>query len=399
MKDKNQDQAKKLLDIVQMQLLTSFPFYGRIAVWLKWVILEQDNKMGIPYAATDGVNIYWNRKFLEDLLAKFSPKEARAYTMFVAVHEIHHVIKKHHLRIKDRDPDRWNRATDYGINWELKEAVAQGHYKEMMRVPSHMPILLSDKFGNMLEEKIYEKIPPEEGEGDGNGIGGIIGFPGGDSGSAEQAMHEADLDAQIEAAAQEQAKRDRNAGYLSGSLRELIAQNKQPQVNWRSQLRRFISPHFPTDVSWATFNRRLLGAGMYYPGIIKDGVGKVAIGIDTSGSIQDAELSAFLSEMKSILTDAKPEQIDILWFHSRVWCHQSIRDINEFEPPASIESGGTHFPDVFNKIQELDLTPKCLVMLTDGYSDYPEEPYEHDTIWCCTTDYDIPFGEVCRLKI
>lgn len=138
---------------------------------------------------------------------------------------------------------------------------------------------------------------------------------------------------------------------------------------------------------------------MYYPGIIKDGVGKIAIGIDTSGSIQNAELDAFVSEMRSILTDAKPESIDILWFHSSVWLKQSFSDINEFELPSKIQSGGTHFPDVFKKIDEMDTLPKCLVMLTDGYSDYPEEPYNYDTIWCCTTDYDIPFGEVCRLKI
>lgn len=394
-KNEIDSKVQRALDSIQIELLTAFPFYGRISTWLKWVLLPRENAFNMPYAATDGKSILWNHGWIEDELGKFSFKEVKSRLLFVAIHEIHHVIKKHPIRMGERSPSRWNRATDYSINWELKQACSMNN---AIRYPEDLGILYDTNLGPLLEEAIYNKLDDPDGDqGNSLSIGGVLPFKE-VAGSAGRAKYESDLDIQIEAAAQSQRNSGKDMGYLPGSIRDLIDSNKKPQVNWRSQLRRFISPHFPTDISWSTPNRRLLSRGMYFPGVIKDGVGKIGVGIDTSGSVTPEELSVFVSEMKSILSDCKPEKLEIMWFHSHVWRHDSFSDQNDFVIPEDIESGGTVFTEVFDKIDGEGIDLKALVMLTDGYSNYPEKP-KYPVIWCCTTDYDIPFGDVCRIKV
>ena len=76
----------------------------------------------------------------------------------------------------------------------------------------------------------------------------------------------------------------------------------QPQIDWREALREFIQNTCAgSDYStYARPNRRLMSQGIYMPTGISQQVGELVIAVDTSGSIQRADLTAFLSEVKSI---------------------------------------------------------------------------------------------------
>src|SRR5579859_7310770 len=79
-------------------------------------------------------------------------------------------------------------------------------------------------------------------------------------------------------------------------------------VDWRELLRRFWSEATPADYSWMRPNRRHLWTGLYLPGVVREGVGEVAIAIDCSGSVSARQLRLFEAEVRSILEGQRPER-------------------------------------------------------------------------------------------
>ena len=93
-------------------------------------------------------------------------------------------------------------------------------------------------------------------------------------------------------------------------LEELL----KPQIDWREVLREFItSTSAGSDYStWQRPNRRFVSVGAYMPSGISEKVGELVIAIDTSGSIGQLELTAFLSEVQSICDTVSPDKVRLL---------------------------------------------------------------------------------------
>lgn len=365
---------QRRIDRALTQLFLNQPFFGVMACQLSW---HSDDS--IPTACTDGKSVRWN----PDFIASLDDEEV----LFVAAHEIHHVVKKHHLRMQSRDPLLWNMAADYQINPELKEFGVGKFLKGG---------LLSDKYTmDWLEEKIYndlyqniEKIHAEFGDvGDPGGCGEVVPFKGE---AADIAAEEMRVDKAVEKAAQIA----KDAGKLPGLLERYIHENKKPKVNWKIELRKFIEPVFPRHVSWDKPNRRLISQGLYIPGTVKDGTGRIAIGIDTSGSIGRDDIFQFVSEINSIFDVVKPSITQLIWFESHVWKDEIYTTEEKLKIPDKIQSGGTSFQSVWNAIEQ---KPRCLIMLTDMYDTFPEKP-SFPVIWCATTDVKAPYGHHIRLE-
>ena len=73
-------------------------------------------------------------------------------------------------------------------------------------------------------------------------------------------------------------------------------------------LRRLWSDTIPADYSWMRPNRRHVWAGLYLPGVIREGVGEIAIAVDCSGSVNARQLTLFEAEVRSILEGQQPTQ-------------------------------------------------------------------------------------------
>ena len=56
-------------------------------------------------------------------------------------------------------------------------------------------------------------------------------------------------------------------------------------------------------------------------------------------------------------------------------------------------------PAIFEKLKEhYEISPDVLVILTDGYTDFGDQP-PYDVIWVMTTDVVAPFGVSLHIKI
>jgi predicted metal-dependent peptidase len=123
----------------------------------------------------------------------------------------------------------------------------------------------------------------------------------------------------------------------------------------------------------------------------------IAIAMDMSGSIGDAQGRDFLSEVKGIMESFDQYRIHLFTFDTDCYNPQqfnseNLDEITEYELQGG---GGTDFDAIFNYLKEEQIEPKRLVVFTDGYpwGSWGDENY-CDTVWIIHGDKNPnpPFG-------
>ncbi len=393
------------------QLVLEQPFFGVIALRLPMVRREK-----IPTMQTNGKTIEYSPDFVD----RMTVSELKT----VIAHEILHVTQLHHLRRNGRDPGNWNIAADFAINVILTDS--------KFEIPAGG--LLDRALRGMSAEDIYDRAPdPEEGdpgegaEGEEGGSGEGEGEdpaedeeenkdpdPGGMGGvvDAEDENDQILSPAEIESAEREvkimisQAAQIAKAqGSIPGAIERMVERATHPPAPWREILRRFIAQSAAADYSWSHPSRRHIAAGMYLPGIEKEGIGEIAITIDTSGSIDMVALSQFGEEVRKIAEDLEPERVHVFYVDCRLHGHEVFERGEEitFTPKGG---GGTDFRPAFEYMDRENIDPKCLIYFTDLYCNrYPAEP-DFPVLWAVfnpwggegNSVYRAPFGETVGLS-
>jgi predicted metal-dependent peptidase len=124
----------------------------------------------------------------------------------------------------------------------------------------------------------------------------------------------------------------------------------------------------------------------------------IAVSIDASGSMSDAMLKDFLSEVQGIMDSFPAYKIHIVTFDTVVY-NPAQYDSDNLDSICDYEikgGGGTDFDSVFNYFKENDIQPKRHIMFTDGYpgGSWGDEQY-CDTVFIMhgTTSIVPPFGQ------
>ena len=172
----------------------------------------------------------------------------------------------------------------------------------------------------------------------------------------------------------------------SGGDRDLDELLK-PQIDWREVLREFItSTCAGSDYStWQRPNRRFVSVGAYMPSGISEKVGELVIAIDTSGSIGQLELTAFLSEVQSICDTVSPDKIRLLYWDTQI-CQDEKYEMHEIDQ--LVEStkpqggGGTMVECVPDHITSEGIKPQACIVLTDGYLGGSWGSWSCPVLWC-----------------
>lgn len=354
------------LDKIQYTLLYKEPFFAQLLLNLKVVPITSevtvvDTPMGKQKvtdvrAATDGEHIFWNFEYWKDV----PEKEQLA----VILHELLHVAFMHGTRKQGRDHKKWNYACDYAINLMIKN---WGY-----TLPSDC--LLDDKYsqdGKVLsEEKIYDMLPEKIG---GWGIGeDILTMP-------EEVMRKV-----VEA-----ATAAKMAGKVPGGMEEYLDGLTRPKVNWRSELKRFVSTVAKNDYSFRRPNTRY--KDVYLPSLYSEEIGGVVFIVDTSGSMMGEDIRLVFSELTGIL-----KLIDKIKVISVDCDVQSVEDVTTIEGMKVRGGGGTSFAPGFKYIIDNSVECKAVVYLTDGYADEFGPDPGLPVLWLVTDrkDFKPPFGWV-----
>jgi predicted metal-dependent peptidase len=183
-----------------------------------------------------------------------------------------------------------------------------------------------------------------------------------------------------------------------------------PKVNWRSKLARACRHTVArragaVDMSYHRPSRRQSGLGFGAGRAILPAyftpVPKVAILVDTSGSMGDDELSEAVNEsvgvMKAISADVIFAALDA-----------AVNSFKKVRYPRELVTllrggGGTDFRVGFTQIEKLPLQdkPKIIVFITDGQGPAPQyQPKGIDVVWVLVGEYQqVPYCEETRNPI
>lgn len=383
-------------------LVLDHPFFGSLLFRLKG-----HECRSIQTMATDGVSLYYNPDFVETLNA--------ATLAGTLAHEVMHPALHHHVRRSGRDPKRWNMACDFAINPLLVDAG--------LNLPEG--VLLDSRFRGMSAEQIYSLLESEasqdsgnedeEGElganksntdqsftGDANepsapstegGIGQVLDapLPDEETPTIEEQIREWDI------AVNQATTIAKHAGKVPAGLNRTLEGAAEAAVDWRELLRRHWSDTVSADYSWMRPNRRHLWTGIYLPGVVREGVGEVAIAVDCSGSVSARQLRLFEAEVRSILEGQRPERVYVLYFDAVV---QKMETYEAGQPIDlnPVGGGGTEFGPCFEWLDDRGIRPQTLVFLTDLYGSFPPSGPAYPVLWASTGSQKAPFGEVIPMQ-
>ena len=223
--------------------------------------------------------------------------------------------------------------------------------------------------------------------------GGVID-PTDDSGSpsdpAEARQLEAEWSVNV-AAAQQAAKR---RGTLSAGLERIIGETLTPAVDWKAALREFIARPAKRDYNWKRPNRRHIHAGLYLPSLHSLEIGDIVAAVDTSGSIDQATLTRFASELDDIARQGAAS-VTILYHDSDV---VKVEHWTPDDGPLTLTpcgGGGTDHRPVFDWIEaNAEAPPAVFIGLTDLASRFPNTAPDYPVLWASTDRHAAaPFGE------
>lgn len=151
-----------LKDSIIEKLLRSNVFLPFGLEALKYPIIFTENLPAKAPACTDFNNIYINPN---DSFFIDSGDKILYVLTFVILHEIGHNIFMHKIRGERKDPTAWQYSIDYFLNLFLRNIELENrHWEEqsnliLMNIDQYSDqILFDEKFNNMIEEEIYEKL-------------------------------------------------------------------------------------------------------------------------------------------------------------------------------------------------------------------------------------------------
>lgn len=362
----------------------------------------------IPTACTNGRDERYGRKFIQSL------KEPELN--FVVAHEAGHKMYRHLTtwkRLHEVDARLANNAMDYVINLMLKDldpssrTIAMPVYRDGPMKGKQMG-LCDERFRGMNTKQVFDILKQEKDEGGGDGDGGE-GMDLHDWAEAngltpdEVKELERDIDQAIR---QGLMAHEKVAGKGTGLSNRELEQLLEPKVDWREVLREFVKATCSAKdtSSWRRVNRRFLSTGMYMPSMVGEKVGHLVVGVDTSGSVGGKELAEFLSEVKGIAEEVKPEKVDLLYWDGEVAGHEeySENDVANIVTSTQPKGGGGTSPScVSTYLNEQKIKPECVIMLTDGYvgNDWGNE-WPCPVLWVITGGNDVvaPNGKTIHIK-
>lgn len=340
----------------------STAFYAAVAMRLPF---HWDNSQ--PTAYTDYKSIGYNTEFFMEL----SPDER----VFLLAHEAMHVAHMHNFRIGNRDHKLWNNACDYAINSDLRKAGLKlplgGLYNKEYEGMSAEQIYDLLVQSNKQPSNAWDDLRSPEGDPskeDSNGLPVL-------SDAAMQEIREQIQDIVLQAATQVRMQGQENS--IPAEIQVFLNKLINPQIPWGVVLQRYLKALTRSGYTWRKRNRRY--PDVYLPGIESHSLMDIAVAWDMSGSVSDAETTAFASECTSIFRMMKPKKVTLVQFDTRVFQVDVLKSFLDIAKLKLKGRGGTNLNPVALWTQENK--PHLTIIFTDGQFSRPMEKFHGNVIW------------------
>ncbi|KKN93670.1 hypothetical protein LCGC14_0195030 [marine sediment metagenome] len=390
--------ATKTINEAKTSLFLDNPFFGFILGQYK---VTPTTNSRIRQFGADYKRLYVNTDYILNLL-----KEKNTYGKIkgALLHMLMHIIHRHNERQADREKTTWKEACDISAFLVMDHSkTLQSRYDENINweVPdvSNIP----DDYRNIPAGEIYNKLikdrPPNQPPGGGGqlpmGIQSLVC----DLDAIQDEMEIQGISAEsraLEDQRQEGILRNaynsyKDRGDIPQGILSEINEMLEPKVSWKLILQQFVQSQMPNDYTWSRPNRRMYAHGVYMPAMKKENLNAM-IAVDTSGSIGQKELMAFLTEINSILQSITNTRIILVDIDARINEVRIIEPGEDFRNHKFKGGGGTNFIPLFEEEFLHEHSPDVILYFTDGYGRFPDNAPSIPTIWLMTTDVEAPFG-------
>jgi predicted metal-dependent peptidase len=376
--------TERTVSATLLRICQRSPFFATLALHARIKITDT-----LPTAATDGRDVFVN----PDFFGRLTPAAQEG----LLLHEVLHAALLHVPRRGARDPQLWNIAADIVINGML---IHDGYTlpEGGVRDPSREHLATEEVYEALMKEAKPQPAlgMPDLLEGEGG-----LGSAGKDNDTPAQttSIDKAEIEGQWKKALQEarMVAQSSLAGDMPGHLHREIGPLLRTQIDWRSYLWRYLV-QTPTD--FGAFDRRFIGDGLYLETIAGETV-HVHVCVDTSGSVNERDVTVFMSEVQSILLAYPHLRCELHYADAKLYGPYTITPGSALPQP--VGGGGTDFRPFFDYLaRHADRhTTAVAIYLTDGYGAFPREAPAIPTLWLVTPGgrdtTSFPFGEVVRL--
>jgi len=400
------DLATHVLDRIQVarvKMMLQIPFFGYLVS-----NLVDSVSRSISTAGTDGRRILWNPEWVGSL--------SESDLKFVMAHEAMHCALNHLWRRQGRHALRWNIATDAVIN----DLLVEGGMVMPVGADGKPKGITGGK--GRSSEQVYQdndiKMPPPPPPPPGGGCGD--GDPGeddgdGDGGGGDECDYPENPrdrvgpggtmdDHTVWDKAKEGAKEDwketlnnaKNIGKMPASLRRMIDELIHPKADWRWLLQQGLV--FPDDYRYVPYDRR--STNVFLPTLV--GLKhRVAVAIDTSGSMGGPKLSEFWAEIVGIARNSDIE-LRVMTCDADIQ-NEWLEDEFDVSLARMVKGGGgTAFEPVFQRLEDYardGWIPDAMVYLTDLQGSFPDWMPAYRVYWAINKEDEAgaplpPFGDV-----
>ena len=315
------------------RLLESEPFFAALSRRINKTVNKSIPTAGVRITDQGQFEMVYNPDFFESLTVKERGG--------VLKHEFYHIILEH---VTGRLPPEgmskmWNVATDLAINSHLMDELPEAGLFPTRGQFVDYPIGQSAEFYFKMLKEDEQFQPKDGGDGDGEGDGDGQGTPSNGQGSGTGMPDSMDdhsgwggdhLDEEQRQAlrdvAQERLKQavkdavdeinstGRGWGSIGADTRKAIQDFIKPKVDWRKVLRYFIKTSQRANKR-STVRRINKRFPYIHAGKRVNRTAKIAISIDQSGSVSDAMLALFFSELSAL---AKYAEFTVVPFDTAV---------------------------------------------------------------------------------
>ncbi|MFI5912925.1 VWA-like domain-containing protein [Dactylosporangium sp. NPDC051541] len=326
------------------------------------------------HLSTMGVDRYWRLYVNPDFVGSHPVEELAG----VWVHEVAHLLRDHHgraARLRDADRDdrlRLNLAQDCEINDDLLE---DGLPLPAGRVE---PSMFGLPAGRVFEEYLAgiphsRTIHVQCGSGaHGMPVAGELGADG------APGVRDVEAGAIRRQTADAIRGHARGRGSVPGGWLRWADSVAEPVIDWRRRLtgalrQAVVWASGAVDYTYARPGRRS-GAlrGVVLPSL-RQPLPRVAIVVDTSGSMGDDELSACLAEVTGVLraVGIRGNRVTVLACDADV---QAVTRVSRADQVQLSGGGGTDMRVGIERARRGPEPPNIIVVLTDGLTPWPDEP-------------------------
>lgn len=388
MEQENIRQIALRLIKLRSEILKTYPFFGRLLLRMPFGIRECET------AYTDMRRIVFDPDFVQRL----SDDEL----CFVMLHELMHCVLKHCIRGRGKIGLLYNIACDIVVNSIILDAM--GVEKMVIDKSEAMHLAPNKKEGrDYSAEEVYEmliqstkddkgKLKLSEGWSDNHGEWEKLG---------EDSLTGSVWDSYVKEAGNFVGK---GTGIPGAVQRHIENVYRTPKISWKQILHDYIQ-NDSYDYSFSRPDKRLSGEYVI-PSFVEDEyvkkLDKVYYFIDTSGSVSDKAVTEAFEEIKDAMQQIGNVSGKVFFFDSIVSEPFEFENIDDIEAMKPIGGGGTDFHNIFRSIEESDEDdmPKVVIVITDGYADFPEEEEAGDipVIWLIVdSKVEAPWGECLHI--